>query len=210
MSMPRPPLSEMLSAIPGALGIRLEEEPRHEVIEQVEGAHGESVEIRRYAPALLAQVTVQGDHEHAMDAAFEKLAGYIYGRNASEEKMHMTTPVYQRASGDARVPVLQSGDGSGWTVAFFLANDQSPADVPAPSDPGITLVQAPESTVAVLRYTGNNDEQARAEARTRLLATVERATGWAVADDVVWAQYDQPFAVAFLKRNEAQVAVRPR
>lgn len=208
--MPRPPLSDMLSAIPGVLGVRLEEEPRHEVIEAIEGADGDTIEIRRYAPALLAQVTVQGEHEHALDAAFEKLAGYIYGRNASEEKMHMTTPVYQRASGDARVPVLASGKGSGWTVAFFLANDQSPADVPAPSDPDITLVQASESTVAVLRYTGNNDAAARAQARTRLLAAVEHATGWAVADDVVWAQYDQPFAVPFLKRNEAQVAVRQR
>lgn len=205
MTMPRPPLSDMLSAIPGALGIRLEEEPRHDAVDRIG-----DIEIRRYAPALLAQVSVQGDHEQAMERAFETLATYLYGGNADAEKMHMTTPVFQRDSADARVPVLQSGRGDGWTVAFFLGNDQDPADVPAPNNPAIQLVQAPASTVAVLRYAGNNDLQARERARTTLLAALQDSARWTVADDVVWAQYDQPFAVPFLKRNEAQVAVRER
>lgn len=205
MSTLRPPLSDMLSSIPGALGIRLEEEPRHEVVDRLD-----EVEIRRYEPALLAQVSVQGDHEQALDRAFEKLAGYIYGGNAEAEKMHMTTPVFQRASGDARVPVLARGRGDGWTVAFFLGNGQAPADVPAPNDPDIVLTQAPASTLAVLRYTGHNADDAREQARSALLAALAKSERWQVADDVIWAQYDQPFAVPFLKRNEAQVAVRER
>ena len=205
MSMPRPPVSDMLSSIPGAVGIRLEPEPRHEVIDRIG-----DVEIRRYAPALLAQVAVDGPHEQALEQAFERLAGYIYGENARGEKMHMTTPVFQRESGDASVPVLDRGHGGGWTVAFFLGNDMTPAEVPAPRDASVTLVEAPAETVAVLRYSGNNDADARIRARSDVVEALSQSTRWTVADDVLWAQYDQPFAVPFLKRNEAQVAVREK
>lgn len=205
MAMPRPPVSDMLSSIPGALGIRLEAEPRHDVIDRIG-----DVEIRRYAPALLAQVSVDGAHEQALDRAFEKLAGYIYGENVAAEKMHMTTPVFHRESADPTVPVLERGRGGGWTVAFFLGNDMAPADVPAPNDPSIELVEAPATVVAALRYSGHNDARARERARAELLAALDGASRWSVADDVLWAQYDQPFAVPFLKRNEAQVAVRER
>lgn len=205
MAMPRPPLSDMLSAIPGALGIRLEEEPRHEVLDHI----GE-VEIRRYAPALLAQVAVDAPEEEAMDRAFEKLAGYLYGNNTDDEKMHMTIPVYQRDSGDARVPMTARGQGEGWTVAFFLGNDRAPGDLPTPSDPGITLLELPAFLAAVLQYRGNNTAADRAQARDALLATLRDAKRWVPDDSVYWAQYDQPFAIPFLKRNEAQVAVRER
>lgn len=203
--MPRPPVTDMLSSIPGVLGIRLEQEPAHEVIDRVG-----DVEIRRYAPALLAQVTVPGAHEQALDAAFETLASYIYGENARAEKMHMTTPVWQRDSGDASTPILASGQGDGWTVAFFLGNEVGAGDVPRPNDPAITLVQAPERLVAALRYSGNNDAQSRRASRERVLHAVHASRRWAVDDEVTWAQYDQPFAVPALKRNEAMVAVRER
>lgn len=53
----RPPFKDILSSIPGVFGIRLEEEPRYGVLETID-----DVEIRQYAPALLAQVTITGDH----------------------------------------------------------------------------------------------------------------------------------------------------
>jgi hypothetical protein len=205
MSIPRPPVSDMLSAIPGALGIRLEKEPRHDIVERVG-----DVEIRRYAPAVLAQVAVEGPREHAMDRAFERLAGYIYGENADAEKMHMTTPVFQRDSGDATVPMQAQGSGDAWTIAFFLGNDSAVGDFPTPSDPGITLLELPAFLAATLQYSGNNTAEDRARARDKLLATLRDSTRWVPDDTVYWAQYDQPFAVPFLKRNEAQVAVREK
>lgn len=88
----KPPFSEILQAIPGFFGIRLEEEPAYKVLERF----GE-VEIRRYAPLVLAQVTVQGTHDQAMDAAFDKLAGYLYGGNRSGQQLPMTSPVSSAA-----------------------------------------------------------------------------------------------------------------
>jgi hypothetical protein len=61
--------------------------------------------------------------------------------------------------------------------------------------------------VAVVRYSGNNDAEERAKARAQLDTYLASSAGWKRDGSVYWAQYDQPFAVPFLKRNEAQVAV---
>lgn len=203
----RPPFKDILQSIPGIFGIRLEEEPAYAVVDAIE-----DIEIRRYAPALLAQVTVRGAHEDALDEAFNTLAAYIYGRNDGNEKMHMTSPVFQEESGERMsmtTPVLQSAEGDSWTVAFFLSNELTPDSAPQPEDPAITLLMQPETVLGSLRYSGNNTDERRAESKQQLLDTIRRDGRWTVVDDVSWAQYDQPFAIPFLKRNEAHVAVEP-
>lgn len=201
----RPPFKDILQSIPGVFGIRLEEEPAYSVLDTID-----DVEIRRYLPALLAQVTIRGDHEHALDEAFNKLAAYIYGKNNSDTTMHMTVPVFQEQEGDRlsmTTPVLQSGEGDGWTVSFFLSNELTPDTAPQPEDPSVELVMQPETVLGSLRYTGNNTEERRAESKQELLETISGDGRWRVIDDVSWAQYDQPFAIPFLKRNEAHVAL---
>jgi hypothetical protein len=206
----RPPFSEILQAIPGFFGIRLEEEPEFDVIDEVG-----DVEVRSYRPAVLAQVTVGGDHDSAMQAAFEKLADYIFGGNRAAQAMSMTTPVLQQHRGDAAdgetmsmtTPVLQSQAGDGWTVSFFLSNALTIEEAPQPNDPSITLVQQPESIIGALRYTGNNTDERRERARKELLDAFSGSARWRVREGVSWAQYDQPFAIPFLKRNEAHVAL---
>lgn len=198
-SSPSIPFVDWLKSVPGVFGIRLEEEPKYDVVEE-EG----DVQVRHYAPALLAEVTMPGSHDQALDQAFNVLANYIYGKNAPSEAgvpgprgeyLAMTTPV------------LQSPEGNGWTVAFFLGNAMTAEDAPAPIDQRIRLRQAPAQTVAVVRYSGNNDDAERAAARAELDAFLARSPRWTRDGSVYWAQYDQPFAVPFLKRNEAQVAV---
>ncbi len=206
--MIRPPFKDILHSIPGFFGIRLEEEPLFTVLETI----GE-VEVRQYAPALLAQVTVMGDHSNALNEAFTKLAGYIYGKNVSDETLHMTSPVFQEQHAERlsmTTPVLQSESGDGWTVSFFISNELTPQTAPQPEDPTITLIMQPETTIGSLRYSGNNSEQARDDSKRRLLQTIAGNGDWRVVDGVSWAQYDQPFSIPFLKRNEAHVALERR
>lgn len=201
----RPKFADLLKSIPGVFGIRLEEEPKYEVIDKFD-----DVEIRQYAEALLAQVTVPGEHDEALNKAFTILAGYIYGQNQSEERLSMTSPVLQEQDGERMsmtVPVLQTQSGDGWTVSFFLSNTMRADEAPVPIDPSVKLVVEPMSTIASHRYSGNNSLEARNAARQKLLDALSGQKRWRVVENVVWAQYDQPFAIPFLKRNEAQVAV---
>jgi len=201
----RPPFKDILQSIPGVFGIRLEEEPAFRVLSTIG-----DVEIRHYAAALLAQVTVPGDHDHAVSEAFTTLAAYIFGKNASQESSHMTSPVFQEQRSESlsmTTPVLQNPTRNGWTVSFFLSNELTPETAPQPEDEGIRLVMQPETIIGSLRYSGNNSEESRAKSKRSLLAAIAGDGSWRVVEDVSWAQYDQPFAIPFLKRNEAHVAL---
>jgi len=203
-----PPFKDILQSIPGFFGIRLEEEPAFTVLSTID-----HVEIRQYPPALLAQVTVSGDHDHAMNEAFLTLAAYIFGKNFADDKSHMTSPVFQAQHSEKMsmtTPVLQHASGTGWTVSFFLSNELTPETAPQPKDPAIHLVMQPETIIGSLRYSGNNSEEARADSKCRLLEAIAGDGSWRVVEDVTWAQYDQPFAIPFLKRNEAHVALERR
>jgi hypothetical protein len=79
-----------------------------------------------------------------------------------------------------------------------------------PLDPGIELVREPVRIVAVLRYSGNNSDERRLEATRELLAALAADPRWRADDEVSWAQYDAPFVIPFVKRNEAQVPVARR
>ena len=198
------PFTEKLKSIPGFFGIRLEEKPAYAVLEDIG-----DVEIRRYEQSLLAQITLPGTHDEALDAAFDRLARYIYGGNAEGENLEMTNPVYHRHELRTQDASMRP-QGDAWTMAFFLANNMLPGEAPAPVDPAIELVTEPEHVVAVLRYTGNDSDEKREKYRVRLLEAVRGHARWAVDQDVYWAQYDAPFTLPFLKRNEAMVALVER
>lgn len=202
---PRIPFTELLKTVPGVFGIRLEEEPKHELVEKVG-----DIEIRRYAPATLAEVTVPGEHERAVDEAFDRLAKYIFGENHPRGREAMARGAAEGERMSMTNPVFQAEDGQGWVMSFFLSNETLPEDAPAPKDPGIRLRREPEHLVAVLRYSGNNSEQKMQEARAALLAQLREQGRYQPEESVRWAQYDAPFVIPFLKRNEALVAVSPR
>jgi hypothetical protein len=66
-------------------------ETPHYTVEATDGA----VELRDYAPRLMAEVTVGGTQSQAVSAGFSILAGYIFGGNEGAAKVAMTTQVAQ-------------------------------------------------------------------------------------------------------------------
>ena len=104
------------------------EEPDYEVLRTV----GE-VEVRQYAPYVVAEVLVQGPPMEAGSKAFPILAGYIFGKNKGERKFAMTAPVTQTAAPvrmAMTAPVTQTEGAEGTVVQFVLPK-------------GVTLATAP-------------------------------------------------------------------
>lgn len=185
------PLKEMLGAIPGAVGIRTEAEPPYRLIREV-GAF----QLRRYEEMIVAQTTVEGPRDEAVNEGFRRLADYIFGPNNDEQKqMSMTTPV------------LQAKMDSGWLISFVLEHDYTMETAPKPVDPNVKLALIPPKTVATYRYNGNMTEENMKEAADELRKWLD-AQNFSMIGEVAWGQYDQPFAVPFLKRNEAYVEIR--
>jgi hypothetical protein len=178
------------------------EEPPFTVIARV----GE-LEIRRYAPRLIAEISVTGDEVSARSAAFRPLAAYIFGENDAAERIGMTAPVAQgRAEAGERIgmtaPVAQSGGDGTWRIGFFMPARYSEATLPRPRDPRITIRPLPEAEVAVLRFSGLPSPEAVAAAEARLAAALEGSDWRATGPGGAWF-YDPPWTLPALRRSEA-------
>jgi hypothetical protein len=200
-------LSSLASAGCSVFGIRTVEEPRSTVVDHV-GA----VEIRRYDARLAAETTVAGTALAARSVGFNRLAGYIFGGNATKTSIAMTAPVAQAAKGQSiamTAPVAQSktDDGS-WVIRFFLPASLSEATAPTPNDPLVRVVVVPPETYAVLRYSGSISPSSVTEQQDRLMQALS-GSKWTPAGEPMSWFYDPPWTLAPLRRNEAVVQVAP-
>jgi SOUL heme-binding protein len=194
----------LLAAMP--LFSRAIEEPDHEVIKSL----GSSVELRRYAPYVVAEVVLSASAEEAGNQAFPILAGYIFGKNKGEKKFAMTAPVTQSAAPlrmEMTAPVTQSVAPGGMRVQFVLPKGVSLATAPEPNDPRVQLREEPASTRAVIRYSGTWSQANYDEHLALLKATLDNA-GVATQGEAVLARYNAPFTPWFLRRNEIWLALR--
>lgn len=183
------------------------EQPRH-TVEQADGR----IELRRYAPYLVAEVEVGGDQKRAVEAGFRKLAGYIFGANQGKAKIAMTAPVAQaRATKGEKIamtaPVAQTPTGAGrWTVQFMMPSAYGLDTLPRPNDPDVKFRQVPARRMAVLTYSGVANAKNFAERTGELNAWI-KARGLTPRGEPVLAQYDPPWTPWFMRRNEVQIEV---
>jgi SOUL heme-binding protein len=182
------------------------EEPEYEVVKAIE-----SVEVRRYAPYLVAEVVLDTTAEAAGNQAFPILAGYIFGKNKGEKRFAMTAPVTQAAAPPVRLemtaPVTQVAVASGMRVQFVLPKGVTLETAPEPLDPRVQLRWVPAATWAVVRYSGLWSQANYQEHLDQLKATLQKA-GVASEGEPVLARYNGPMTPWFLRRNEIWVALR--
>lgn len=169
------------------------------------------VEIRRYAPRLVAEIEVEGDEAAARNQAFRPLAAYIFGENEAAERIGMTAPVAQ--AGSERIgmtaPVAQSGADGRWRVGFFMPARYTEATLPRPRNAAITIRTVPAAEIAVLRFSGLPSPASVADATTRLRAALEGSEWVATGEGGAWF-YDPPWTLGPLRRNEVWLPVRAR
>jgi hypothetical protein len=181
------------------------EEPDH-TVERTLG----KVELRQYAPYVVAEVVVPGPAAEAGGQAFPILAGYIFGKNKGEKKFAMTAPVTQAAVPvkiEMTAPVTQTAAPGGYRVQFVLPKGVSLEGAPEPLDPRVTLRAVAASRIAVIRYSGFWSESNYAEHLAEL-QQVLRAADLPWTGEPVYARYDPPFMPWFLRRNEIWLQLR--
>jgi SOUL heme-binding protein len=162
------------------------ESPGYRVI-STEGAY----EIRDY-PALTL-VSAPMPHR-GQDGAFMKLFRFIDGRNDRSEKIAMTTPV------------LMTGTESG-AMSFVVPKVVAERGVPSPSNPELTISTKPEGRFASYRYSGSAKPASTEAAAKKLLAWVS-AKGLVAEGSPVFAYYDPPWTLWFMRRNEVLIRLK--
>ena len=180
------------------------EEARYKVLEK-----DNKFEIRDYAPYILAETIVEGDLEEAGNKAFNRLFRYISGDNRSRKKVAMTAPVSQQPMGEKikmTAPVEQRRVQEKWAVSFMMPASYTLKTLPEPEDPNITLRQVPARRMASVRYSGFWSEKRYLRYKLELESWIQER-GLTAVGDPIWARYNPPFTLWFLRRNEILIPI---
>lgn len=178
----------MLAASPA----RATEEPAYTVIAELPA----TVEVREYAPMLVAEIEVElADVVRAGKTGFESLAAYIAGANERHERIDQTAPIMQTAHGD------------GWVVGLPMPARYVVTTLPRPTDLRLRFVEIPRRSVAVIRFGGRWNPIRHAE-HWRILQREFGKAGWTATGAPIAAQYNPSWVPGPLRRNEVLVPVR--
>lgn len=105
-------------------------------------------EIRLYPLATMAVIQSNlRSYKELGSSGFKKLAGYIFGGNASGKKIAMTTPV------------RMDMDDSTSTMSFVMPNDLDSTSLPKPNDQQVQIKTFPAEYVAATRFGGYASEE---------------------------------------------------
>ena len=162
------------------------EEPAYQVEKAWET---EQIEIRAYAPRVMAVTGMDEDS----DGGFRVLAGYIFGGNAEEEKIAMTAPVQQSMAGEKE-------------MAFMIPAEYALEDLPEPEDQRVSFREAPAYTAAVIQFSGWASAE-KADENWQQLRQFLIAEGIDITGEPTLNQYNPPWTLPFMRRNEIIVPV---
>ena len=188
----------------GGVDVMAIEEAKYTVV-----TREDNFEIRDYAPHVVAETVVEGDLEGAGNEAFSSLFQYIAGNNQRQDKVAMTAPVSQEPGGqkiDMTTPVGQQRLEEKWVVSFMMPASYTLETLPKPLDPKVTLRQVPARRLAAVRYSGFWSEEGYLRNRAALESWIEKK-GLKAVGEPIWARYNSPFSLWFLRRNEVLIPI---
>jgi len=175
------------------------EKSKYEVVEK-EG----KFEVRQYQPQIVAETIVESDFGEAGNVAFRRLFNYISGENRKKESIKMTAPVNQKASSEKiamTAPVNQQKTEGKYSVSFLMPSKYTMETLPEPLDSNVRLREIPAQKIAAVRYSGSWSRK-KYEAQKILLEEFIKQKGLRIIGEDIFARYDPPFQLWFLKRNE--------
>jgi len=179
----------------------------------------EDYEIRKVQSYYVAEATMPGNTGfdfYGSSQAFNVLAAYLFGKNKKREEMEMTTPVFVQKTQtdgekmDMTTPVVtkQERDQGKWKMSFVLPSKYG-EDLPLPDNSSVRIKLIQEKIVAVATFSGFvTDKEVRIR-ESKLRAAVSKDPQVHVKEgaSVEIAQYNPPFTLPFMRRNELSLEV---
>jgi effector-binding domain-containing protein len=167
------------------------EHPKYQVT-----AVNQNIELRQYQPMIVAQVQVTGSREQAIRQGFKLLAKYIFGGNNSQQKIAMTAPV------------MQQKNSNQWIVQFVMPSQYQLKDLPKPDDSKVQFKTLPIQKIAAIRFAGFNNDSNLVE-HQKQLANYLHQQNIKFNDAPIYAFYNPPWTLPFLRRNEVMLSYQP-
>jgi hypothetical protein len=166
------------------------------------------IEIRDYAPMIVAEAEVKCERREAIRKGFRIIADYIFGNNTAAQKVPMTAPVTQQGSEKIAMtaPVTRQGGGDTWRVRFIMPSRYTMETLPKPNNPAIELKEIPERRFVVIRFSGMAGEESL-ERHNKELDDFLSAKGLIPLSRPTYAFYNPPWTLPFLRRNEVLIEI---
>jgi SOUL heme-binding protein len=179
------------------------EHPKYTLVER-----SGNIEIRGYAPMIVAETEVTGDRREAIGKGFRLIADYIFGNNTASKKVAMTAPVTQQGSEKIAMtaPVTQQGDGKSWLVRFIMPSKYTMETLPKPNNAAVKLKEVPGKRFAVIRFSGMGGKESL-DRHTKELEEFLSAKNLTPLSPPTYAFYNPPWTLPFLRRNEVLVEI---
>jgi SOUL heme-binding protein len=179
------------------------EQAKYEVVE----SHN-AIEIRDYAPMIVAEAEVSGERKEAINQGFRIIADYIFGNNAPKQNVAMTAPVIQQPSEKIAMtaPVIQQGDGNKWEVRFVMPASYTMDTLPKPNNDAVKLEKIMGKRFAVIRFSGMAGEESLKEYTDELNAFI-RDKNLNALSQPSYAFFNPPWTLPFLRRNEVMIEI---
>eukprot|EP00877_Chromochloris_zofingiensis_P009120 jgi/Chrzof1/4461/Cz14g14040.t1 len=184
-------------------------------------------ELRKYAPYIIAEVTVDGTMRAASSKGFRAIANYIFGNNiatgsTSAENIAMTSPVRMEMNnkGSEKIamtsPVqMQLSDSAGRVedkcavhMSFVMPSKYTMETLPKPNNKDISIKEVGSRVAAVLKFRGHIRSRDVVERKKTELLGVMKEEGLVADGDVLLYQYHPPFTYGWQRRNEVLFYVK--
>jgi hypothetical protein len=154
----------------------------------------DTFEIRSYKATLFTSVKLSGNkYKDVSSKGFSILAGYIFGGNAKNEKIAMTSPV------------AMSLDDS-MTMMFMVPKKFNKETLPQPNQSAIKFREEPAKTVAAITFGGWADDEKIKKYKQKLTAALD-AEGIAYTNKFYFLGYNPPYEV-LNRKNEVIVELQ--
>ncbi len=148
------------------------------------------IETRQYKNFLTASIETEGDRKEAIGKGFRFLFKYISGENKNKESISMTIPVMQKSLGNKK-----------WNVSFVVPKKFDINNAPQPDNSNIQLKNNIDLKVIAITFSGLFSDGNIEENEIKLRNYIKEK-GIKIEEPAIYAGYNAPWTLWFLKRNE--------
>ena len=180
--------------------------PKYQILEKVD-----RIELRQYDAQIQAETIVSGSRDDAIGDAFRILADYIFGNNTVKQKIEMTAPVTQTTASEKiamTAPVTQQKAADNrWRVQFTMPQNYTMETLPKPNDKRVILNEIKPYRSIAIRFTGWSTQNNLQNHLNELQDYIKKYK-IDVLQEPIYAFYNPPWTLPFLRRNEIQFIIK--
>ena len=154
-------------------------------------------QVRDYQKLVIAETVVENeDFDEVGSIGFKRLGGYIFGENKKEEEIQMTAPVLLDRNSEKQT----------WKMVFILPKEYTLEKAPPPVNQKVVIKTMKEKRFAVTQFSGSLSEE-NFDKYTEKLRKWIQSKNYQPLSDPIFAGYNPPWTIPFLRRNEVFIEI---